>query len=113
MKKQILVTIMALGLTQMAAAKNGGANPDKLIIQNSAAGFLAESLESSLRLLSNMNQAQLDQVQDASLASITADQSKVSLFMKDTSVIVFNCIKFVDFSNGGTVLKNEASCIIQ
>lgn len=113
MKKVLTLVIVVLGFTNVVLAKKGGSNPDKLIIQNSAAGFLDESLEHSLRLLSNTDSSKLDLVKDIELATITADQTKVTLYMQDTSVIQFNCSKFIDYSNGGTVTKNEAFCEMQ
>lgn len=111
--KKVLLTLMVLGLTQMAAAKGGGNTPEKLNFKNSQAGFVAESLEHSLRLFVTTNDAMKDLVQDASIVSETPDSSVVTLSLSDGSAVTYTCNRMDHWSQGGTVLKKEVICAAQ
>ncbi len=111
--KKLVLSMIILGLSQIAAAKGGGSNPAKLAFKNSQAGFVAESLEDSLRRFSTANVEMRDLVQDATVVSETPNDSVVTISISDGTAVTYTCLRFDDWSKGGTVLKKEVVCQAQ
>lgn len=108
--KKILLVLTVLGLTQAALAKGGGNNPGKLAFKNSQAGFVSESAEHSLQMFVRANSVLKDSVQNVTVVSQTPDDSVVTISLNDGSAVTYTCLRFDDWSNGGTVLKKEVVC---
>lgn len=106
MKKLLVVaTLLTLGLS--AHARGGNTN---LSLKNSMAGFASESIEHSMRLLFRTNPTIKDQVASAQVEIISEQDSTVLIGLTDGTELTFNCIRFDDWSRGGTVLKKEVVC---
>ncbi len=107
--KKLVLALTIMSLSQFAFAKGGG----NLVFKNSQAGFVSESLEESLEHFVRVNPAMKDMVQNATVVSQTPDDSVVTISMDDGSAITYTCVRFDDWSKGGTVLKKEVVCRAQ
>jgi|GEM_PF-4737172 len=107
MKKLILIaTLLTTGLS--ANASRGGDR--NLTLKNSMAGFASESIEHSMELLYRTNPAIKDQVTGADVQILSEADSTVNVELTDGSVITYSCLRFDDWSRGGTILKKEVVC---
>lgn len=110
MKK--LIIIAALLSTSLTANASGGGNrPGRdQALKNSMAGFASESIEHSIRLLNRTNPSLRDQVTGAQVEILSEQDATVTIDLNDGSVLTYNCLRFDDWSRGGTVLKKEVVC---
>ncbi len=106
MKKLIIaVALLTIGLSAQAR----GGNND-LTLKNSMAGFTSESVEESVRLLYRTNPAIKDQITGAQVDILSEQDSTVVIGLNDGSELTLSCLRFDDWSRGGTVLKKEVVC---
>jgi hypothetical protein len=108
MMKKLIIAATLLALTVSAQARRGGNT--QLPLKNSMAGFASESIEESTRLFYRLSPALKDQVIGAQVELVSGTDSNVQIELTDGTVANFNCIRFDDWSNGGTVLKKEVVC---
>ena len=106
--KKLIVAATLLTLTLSAQASRGGDR--NLGFKNSMAGFASESIEHSMRLLYRTNPAVKDQVVGANVQIASAQDSTVAIELADGTELIYSCIRFDDWSRGGTVLKKEVVC---
>lgn len=104
-KLMIVATLLTLALSAQAR----GDDRD-LTLKNSMAGFATESIEHSMRVLYRTNPAIKNQVAGANVQIASETDSTVAIELVDGSEFTFNCIRFDDWSRGGTVLKKEVVC---
>lgn len=107
MKKFILIAALLTAAISTQASRGGDRN---LTLKNSMAGFASESIEHSMRLLYRTHPTVKDQVAGANVQIISEADSTVVIELTDGSEITFNCLRFDDWSRGGTVLKKEVAC---
>lgn len=106
MKKLIIAaTLLTIGLS--AQARGGDRD---IALKNSMAGFASESIEESVRLLYRTNPAVKDMVSGAQVEILNDQDSTVLVSLNDGSELTFNCLRFDDWSRGGTILKKEVVC---
>lgn len=107
MKK--LIVALSLITVAFSAQARGGADRNPAL-KNSMAGFVSESLEHSMRLFYTANAAQKDLVTAASVERLTQDDATVVIELEDGTSFTYNCIRFDEWSRGGTVHKKEVVC---
>lgn len=107
MKKLILIATL---LTAGFSANAGRGEGRDLALKNSMAGFATESIEHSMRLLYRTNPAIKDQVTGADVQILSEADSTVNIELTDGSILTYNCLRFDDWSRGGTILKKEVVC---
>jgi hypothetical protein len=107
MKKIILIAAL---LTAGISTQAGRGGDRDLTLKNSMAGFASESIEHSMRLLNRTNPTAKDLVIGANVQSLTQADSTVIIELSGGSEITYNCLRFDDWSRGGTVLKKEVVC---
>lgn len=106
--KKLTIVATLLTLAFSAHASRGGTR--NLNFKNSMAGFASESVEHSMELLYRTNPAIKDQVVGANVEIISQADSAVIIELTDGSQLSFSCLRFDDWSRGGTVLKKEVAC---
>ncbi len=105
--KKLMIAATLLTLSIATQARGGNANLD---LKNSMAGFASESIEESVRLFYRVNAGLKEQVIGASVTTNTPEDSTVVIELEDGSAFTYSCLRFDDWSNGGTVLKKEVVC---
>ncbi len=104
-KMIITATLLIIGLS--AQARGGDRD---LALRNSMAGFASESIEESIGILYRTNPALKDTVTGAQVEILNDQDSTVFVSLNDGSELIFNCLRFDDWSRSGTVLKKEVVC---
>lgn len=105
--KKLLIAATLLTIGFSAQASEGRRN---IAFKNSMAGFASESIEESMELLYRTSPTLQNQVMGASVELLNEQDSTVVVSMNDGSELAFNCLRFEDTSNSGTVIKKEVVC---
>lgn len=107
MKKLITITALLTLAFSAQARRDGDTNQ---AFKNTMAGFASESIEHSLELMVRQAPATAAQVVSTNVQILTQDDSIVVVGLADGSELTYNCLRFDEWSRGGTVHKKEVIC---
>ena len=107
--KNAMVTLLLI-LSAISAHAKGGGNKNPSLA--TSAGFIAESVETSIQRLTLIDSVGSENAMIGVQAIKTVSGNiEVSIQMQDGSTKIYNCELFDDVSKNGTIVKKDVRCI--